>query len=337
MIKRNKKTDIVFAGNLIVDHIKEIITLPNRSELTKILSVRNSTGGAVCNSGIDLAILDKSIKISAVGIVGDDNDGDFVINELKKYDIDTSNIKKQGITAFTDVFAEKSTNARTFMYYGGASDEFDVDTIDVDNLDCDIIHVGYLLLMDKLDSFDDEYGTRLARLLSKIQKKGIKTSIDIVSEDGNRFEQVVIPALKYLDYLTINEIEAEKTTGIALRNADGEIIYDNMSLVLNKLFDLGVKERVIIHYPEGASGLDKTGEYARVFSNKLPKGYIVGSVGAGDAFCAGTLLGALKKADIKTALTYGTASAQISLKDSSASGGMRCLEETLNEYYSMRK
>ncbi len=337
MMNTNKKTDIVFAGNLIVDHIKEIETLPNRGELTKIIEVRNSTGGAVCNSGIDLAILDKSLKISAIGIVGDDKDGDIVINALNKYDIDTSLIKRQGTTAFTDVFAERSKGTRTFMYYGGASDEFNIDTIDVDELDCKIIHIGYLLLMDKLDSFDVEFGTRLARLLCSIQKKGIKTSVDIVSEDGNRFEKVVIPALKYLDYLTINEIEAEKTTGIKLRNDNGDMIYSNIKSVLSKLLDMGVKERVIIHFPEGAYGLDKSGDYAEVKSNVLPKGYVVGSVGAGDAFCSGTLLAALKNLDVKTALLYGTASAQVSLRDSSASGSMCSIEDALKEYKLFQK
>lgn len=67
---------IVFAGNLIVDHIKCIEALPPRGELAKILHVYRSTGGCVCNTGIDLAILDPELAIGAVGVVGRDADGD---------------------------------------------------------------------------------------------------------------------------------------------------------------------------------------------------------------------------------------------------------------------
>ena len=51
----------------------------------------------------------------------------------------------------------------------------------------------------------------------------------------------------------------------------------------------GVKEKVIIHCPEKAFCLDKSGKETIVPSHKLPKGFIKGSVGAGDAFCAGSL------------------------------------------------
>ena len=52
---------------------------------------------------------------------------------------------------------------------------------------------------------------------------------------------------------------------------------------------LGVKEKVIIHCPEKGYALDKNGIITAVPSVKLPKGFIQGSVGAGDAFCAGCL------------------------------------------------
>ena len=324
---------ITFAGNLIVDHLKEIDVLPGRSELAQIHKVGSSTGGCVCNTGMDFAILDPTIPVNAIGVVGDDADGQTVITQLQKYGIKTDDIKiRKGVgTAFTDVYAETSNKARTFFYYGGANDTFDIDDIDIDKLDCKIFHIGYLLLLNTFDEFDQEYGTRLAKLLSKIQAKGIKTSIDIVSENSDRFAKILLPAVKYTDYLIINEMESGRSVGVNPRNEDESLNKDNVKIILQKLFENGVGEWVIIHCPEGAYGLTKTGEYQEIASKKLPKGYIVGTVGAGDAFCAGTLLGAYKGLNIKDAMEYGTAAAQTALKSADATGSMTTIEKALEE------
>ena len=58
--------------------------------------------------------------------------------------------------------------------------------------------IGYILLLPALDAPDDEYGAKMARLLHRAQKQGLKTSIDVVSESGDRFAKLVTPALKYV-------------------------------------------------------------------------------------------------------------------------------------------
>lgn len=94
-------------------------------------------------------------------------------------------------------------------YLGSSNKSFGIKDVDVDNLDCKIFHIGYILLLDELDESDDEYGTKMAILLDVVQKKGIKTSIDAVSEEGDRFNEKIIPALKYCDYAIMNEIELQ--------------------------------------------------------------------------------------------------------------------------------
>ena len=305
---------IAFAGSMIVDHIREIDVLPGRSELAKVLAIQNATGGCVCNTGADLAILDPTVPVMAVGIVGEDADGDLVLQTLKSRGVDTSRVLRRGTTSFTDVFAERSNGCRTFFQYGGACDTFDVADVDFPHLDCSIFHIGYLLLLNRLDEEEPEYGTRMAEMLARVKACGVKTSIDVVSENSDRFAKIVAPALKYVDYLTFNEIEAGKTVGIELRRPDGSLAEDRIEDVLRKLFVIGTGEWVIIHCPEGAFGLSRNGTYAVERSKALPKGYKVGSVGAGDAFCAGVLLAAYRGLSIGEALVYGNASAQVSLR-----------------------
>ena len=323
---------IAFAGSMIVDHIREIDVLPGRSELAKVRAIQNATGGCVCNTGMDLAILDPSVPVMAVGVVGEDPDGDLVLNTLRGSGVDTSRVLRRGATSFTDVFAERSNGCRTFFQYGGACDTFDVTDVDFPHLDCAIFHIGYLLLLNRLDEEEPEYGTRMAEMLARVQACGVKTSIDVVSENSDRFARIVAPALKYVDYLTFNEIEAGKTVGVELRRPDGSLAEERIEEVLRKLFVIGTGEWVIIHCPEGAFGLSRNGTYAVERSKALPKGYKVGSVGAGDAFCAGVLLAAYRGLSIGEALVYGNASAQVSLRHASASGGMVTMEEALAEY-----
>ena len=124
-------------------------------------------------------------------------------------------------TAFTDVMTIDSTGERTFFNMRGACSELTADSVDVDALDCDIFHLGYLLLLDGLDRENSEFGTEAARLLSRVQAKGIKTSIDVVSEQSDRFERLVRPALKYCDYVVINEIEGGRVAGISPHSESG--------------------------------------------------------------------------------------------------------------------
>ncbi len=327
-----KREGMTLAGSLILDHIKTIETLPNRSDLVKIISVENNVGGLVCNTGIDIRCLDENIRVDACGVLGDDGDGDFIIKELQKYGINTDQIKKRGGTSFTDVFAEKSTGCRTFFQYGGADDLFCLEDVEVDKITSKIFHLGYFLLMEKLDAEDEEYGCKGARLLANLQKSGCLTSIDTISENSDRFKKVIIPALKYVDYLFINELEASRITDIPLEVVDNKIDQDKVRQVLNKLFEMGVGKRVIIHASCGAYGMDKDGTYCFESSRKLPKGFIVGTVGAGDAFCAGALVASYKELSLKDCLLYGNAAAMMALTTASATGGVIPVEKAIEKY-----
>ena len=88
----NKK-GIAVAGNMIVDIIYRVQGLPNPGELTTVLEgFSRSSGGALCNVIADLAKLDPSIPLTAVGRLGTDTEGDFILSLLKNY----KNINKIG-------------------------------------------------------------------------------------------------------------------------------------------------------------------------------------------------------------------------------------------------
>jgi sugar/nucleoside kinase (ribokinase family) len=332
------KKGIAVAGNMIVDLLYPIAGMPAPGELTTVVAdVSRSTGGCVCNDIVDLAKLDPELPLVALGRIGDDAEGQFVVDTLSAYkNIDLSHVVKGGVNAYTIVMADEITKQRTFFVGRGSGALFCEEDIPWDKLNVDILHAGYILLLDTLDSEDPEYGTKMARLLHTAQKHGIKTSIDVVSEAGDRFVRIVRPALKYTDYCVINEVEASATTGIALRTEEGELIRENMLPALQKMKELGVSTWAVIHCPEIGFGLDENNNYVEVPSLKLPKGYIAGTVGAGDAFCAGVLYAAWKGESLKSAIELGTASAVCSLSEANATDGMRTEAEARELYASMR-
>ena len=332
------KKGIAVAGNMIVDLLYPVSGFPRPGELVTITGdVSRASGGCLCNDIIDLATLDPNLPLTALGRVGDDEAGDFVLEKLRaRLNIDLSQVKRGGTTSFTLVMADEISKQRTFYQCRGANAQFCEADIDWDALDADLLHIGYILLLDALDAPDDEYGTKMARLLHTAQSKGIKTSIDVVSEAGERFRTIVAPALKYADYCVINEIEAQGTTGVALTDDEGRLIRENIPKALKALKDLGVARWAVIHCPQGGFGTDEDRNYVEIPGLKLPKGYIKGSVGAGDAFCSGVLYAAWKGLSLAEGIELGTAAAACSLSEPGATEGMRNYEDTMALYNALK-
>jgi sugar/nucleoside kinase (ribokinase family) len=86
---------------------------------------------------------------------------------------------------------------------------------------------------------------------------------------------------------------------------------------------------VVIHFPEGAFARTRKGEDFWQASLKLPAGYIGGTAGAGDAFCAGVLLGLHEEWDLQKCLLTGVSIAAASLSDPTCTAGVKSLGSSL--------
>ena len=302
------KSGIAVAGSILVDEINEISAYPHAGELTKIKSVQKSVGGCVPNVAIDLKRLCPNLVVKAVGKVGADENGEYVKEVLSQNGVDVENVSIGAEkTSFTQVMSVTG-GQRTFFTYAGASADFGENDITMSALSVKMLHLGYFLLLDKIDNGDGE------KILKSAQEAGIKTSIDLVSENSDRYA-LVVPCLKYVDNLIINEVEAGKICGIDPRE-------ENLPEIAKTLKYMGVRERVIIHTPDlGICYSDKG--VSMVHSYKLPNGYIQGTTGAGDAFCAGALLGIHEEASDMDILNMATVAATGALSTADATSGLK--------------
>lgn len=313
----------VSAGSWLVDSVKMIEKYPAPGNLITIESVQVGLGGCAHNVLVDLAKMDTGLPLYAGGCIGDDDNGRYVLAEIEKNKIDGRNMTviPGELTAYTDVMAEKGGRSRTYFHYRGANAALDICHLSSIDTNARIFHLGYLLLLDKLDEFDPEYGVRAARALDMLQKKGYKTSVDVVSEESDRFAKIVQPCLSYIDYLIINEIEAAQCANIPIRMADGSYTLERVKEAAAFLLNKGVGSQVTIHFPEGGYTIHKKGEEAFVPSYKIVPENIVSTVGAGDAFCAGMLYAIHEDYPIEQALRFANASALFNLSDATCTGG----------------
>jgi len=324
-----EKYGIAVAGNLLNDIVKMINFYPKTGMLSNILSISRAVGGCVPNVGIDLAVMDRNLPVTAIGRIGDDESGKYVLSELSKNGIDTRDVivSRGASTGFSDVMTVQGTGERTFFHHRGANNEFCPTDVNISSLNCKMLHIGYILLLDAFDESDEEYGTVMARFLKDVQAAGIKTSIDVVSDANGNFAGKVIPALKYTNNAIMNEIEGCAVIGIAPRDENGKIIIDNVRKAMEDMLAFGVSERVIIHCPEAGFILNKNGEFTAVPSLKLEKGYIKGTVGAGDAFCAGCLYGIYNGMSDREILEFASGAAAFNLASEDSVSGMRSKDE----------
>jgi sugar/nucleoside kinase (ribokinase family) len=322
---------LIAGGNWIIDHVKVVDVFPQREQLANILSQSQGTGGAPYNVLIDLARCSAPFPLLGAGLVGDDADGALILEDCRKHQIDVRGLQttRQAATSYTDVMTEKSNGRRTFFHYRGANALWRGEGIDFARTKAKILHLGYLLLLDALDAPDVKYGTKSGRWLAAAQEAGLKTSVDLVSEDSDRFKTIVTPALKYVDYLIINELEAGKVAGFKTRDAAGKIDTVALRHAAGALLQLGVRELIVVHFPEGAFARTRRGEDFWQSSVKLPDKLILGTAGAGDAFAAGVLLGLHEEWPLPRCLETGVCLATACLTDPTCTGGIKSLAAAL--------
>lgn len=327
---------IISAGNWLSDTIKFIGHYPAVGNLVTIEKIDQGFGGCAHNVLADLARMQTGIPLYAGGCVGKDALGDEIFSTCEKLGINADGMcRVDAATSYTDVMADMSNGTRTFFHHRGANALFGPEHVEKITAEAKIFHLGYLLLLDRMDAKDEEYGIVAARALDCLQKRGYKTSVDVVSEEGDRFREVILPCLPYMDYFIVNEVEAGACVGHNLRDADGNIVLNEVKAAANFLMENGVKEAVVIHFPEGGYGLRKSGEVCFVPSFRVEPKDIVSSVGAGDAFCAAMLYALHEELPLEKALRVANAAARFNLFSATSTDGAPTvaeIEEFLSEH-----
>jgi len=320
-----ERKGITIAGNILADIVKNIDRYPEIGMLTSIRDISRAVGGCAPNTAIDLAKIDRSIPLSVLGKIGDDENGRYVLSQFNHYNINCAgvSVSEDKPTSFSDVMNLPS-GERTFFHARGANEVFSPADIDLSSLNSVILHIGYILLLDQFDQDDAEYGTVMARFLHDVQEQGIKTSVDVVSECTGDYKAKILPALKYCNYIILNEIESSMLTDLPPYDADGRVNVENIRKTMEYMASCGVRDKIIVHCKSAGFCYDvASGAFTVVPSLNIPSEEIKGSVGAGDAFCAGCLYGLYTHMGDQEILEFASAAAACNLFADNSVDGMR--------------
>ena len=330
-MKENIGMGILAGGNWIIDNVKIVDVYPKEDKLANILKESNSNGGAPYSVLKAISKMGFQFPLTGIGAIGDDERGDYILNECQKLNIDSSQIIKvqNSNTSYTDVMTVLGTGRRTFFHSRGANAHLDQSYFSFSGHKSKIFHLGYLLLLDRLDAIGSDGLTGAAKVLRDAKQSGLITSADLVSEQSERFKTIIPLALQYVDILFVNEFEAGMLTDIEICDEEGECSIVNAYQAADAILNAGVQRWVIIHFPKGAIALNKSGEKLFQPSVKMPVEKIKGSVGAGDAFAAGVLAGVHQDWTMAKCLLLGVNVAAASLMDASSSESIVPWQECL--------
>lgn len=324
------RNGLLAGGNFIIDTVKIIDKYPEQDALANITDRSDSNGGSPFNILLDLAKLNADFPLEAVGLLGEDALGKMALSMCEKAGIKTDLLRLTPLvdTSFTDVMSVKDDGRRTFFHYRGANALLDVHHFDLEKSSARIFHIGYALLLDKLDELRPDGSTGMAELLNKASALGFETSLDLVSESSDRFAKVITPSLPHCDYVFMNEYEAQKITGLPIDLHNDRPTLDSLEKMGKLVLALGVKQWVIIHHPKLVIAVGHNGTVLQP-SVAMPTSHIKGAVGAGDALAAGVLLGLHNRLDMQICLNYGVCAAASCLLAPTTSDGILPLPDAL--------
>ena len=317
-------------GNWIIDYVKLIDTWPPQDALATIVGQSWGNGGAPYNVLKDLAKLGASFPLEAVGLVGNDASGRLINDDCRAHGIDITQLRftTAAPTSYTDVMTVKSTGRRTFFHQRGANAFLAPEDFDFTQTRAKLFHLGYALLLDTLDAAGSDGAPRLTQVMAKAQARGLTTSLDCVSDNSDRFRAIVTPVLPHVDLLFANDYEAEKLTGLSLRNG-AKLERRAAEQAAQSLVRIGVREWAVIHFPEGTCACSVSGDTLWQPSVDVPPEKIAGSAGAGDAFAAGVLYGIHEDWPMAHSLRLGVCAAAASLYQPTCSESVRPVNDCL--------
>ena len=138
-----------------------------------------------------------------------------------------------------------STGRRTFFHERGANAELDVENFDFSQTKAKIFSLGYLMLLDKLDTLAEDGSTGASTVLKAARAAGLITAVDAVSTPHPSFKEIAVASLKEADIFFVNELEAWWIVG-------HEVTLENLESAIRDIAKMGSPGTVVIHMPQGA-------------------------------------------------------------------------------------
>lgn len=229
------------------------------------------------------------LKVQAVGGVGNDLMGDWVLRRYADFGVDTEMMQRcQEFSTSSSIVTTRPDGQRPALHKRGATAGFFVEDEQIDRvLDTTILHIGGVGLMDAMDK------GRNVELLEEARKRKIVTTLDVFASTSDDLK-LLRPLLAHTDYFMPSEEEAIALSGLS-----------DLEDVSRFLLDQGVGAVVMTLGANGAMYRDQKGRKFDIPAYEID---VVCTCGCGDAFNAGFATGLHLGRSIEDCIRFGQAS-----------------------------
>ncbi len=268
------------------------------------LAVSGAAGGAA------IAAAKMGLKTRAVGGLGDDLMGEWVLRRLRDFKIDTQLIqRKKGWRTSSSIVTTRRDGSRPALHMKGATGMFKVARKDFAKVtQAKVVHFGGVGLMDAMD------GKMNAALAKQAKAAGCVTTVDIFA--GSQADLPDVDAvLPHTDYFLPSIEEAEALSG-----------YRDVESASQFFHDRGVTCCVFTMGGDGAYYSHVNGTRFRVPAFKVE---VKCSCGCGDTFNAGFAVGLVKGMDPETTVRFAQATSALNATGLGTQAGVRSFAHTL--------
>ncbi len=298
---------VLCAGNLTKDILVWPVDEIVFNTTVWVEDITTSIGGNGANTAYAIARLGGRVRL--VGLVGQDQDGDEVLDKLRSAGVDVRVDRGELPTPVT-VVVVRSDGARSFLHRPGASRqafatplEFAPELIE----GCSHFHLANPFSMP-------EMRTQAGATLRRAREAGLTTSLDTGWDAWGHWLDVISPCLPYVDILLANEGEAQRLSGHADPGSAAAFFRDH-----------GVGGTIIKLGAQGCAVFDGEGEV------RVP-GFVVKAVdttGAGDCFSGAYLVGLQSGMSSRDAARFANGAGALNVQRPGATTGLLGYQSTL--------
>lgn len=335
-----KRQGFITAGTWCLDYNLTIPAWPEEESATPILAMTKQGGGSGCNFAVDMRRLAPEIPVATIALCGDDDDGRILRGVATEHGIDISryHVDPALVTHSVMAFTARNNGKRTHIYQAASSAHLSPEHFDFTGCDAWMLHLGLPGTHALLDAPWGEDVNGWVTILKKARAAGLKINMEVMSIPLEEMRRLLLPCLPYLDFLVVNDYEAEALSGRS-RKVGTVPSPDDTVAALSDLLGLGSMETVAAHFPGGAVAVERSGAVHSHPSVNVPKEAVAGTNGAGDAFAAGFFCGLYRGRPLAECLAWGHASAAASLRSVDTYSSVMPIEDCLDlaEQYGWRE
>jgi len=306
--------DVLCVGSATVDTfltIEQPFSSLKLGDKVLVKSVDKRSGGGATNAASALSKL--GLKVKTATKVGDDDDGNFILKELKTDQIENiCRIRSRQQTDLATVISSTKERDRIILVHKGASTDLSAQDLQSSKINCSWIYLATLTGKSQQTAFE---------IATIAKKKDINLLFNPSLYLAQKGKKQLSPILHNTAALVLNKEEAQ-----ALLKTSSS----NFEYLLKELQKCGPQIVIVTDGRKGLYALYKRTMYSLT---KTPDVKIVHTAGAGDAFTSGFLAGLIKNYSFDDALRLGQVNASSVIQHVGAKVG----QLTENEAKTMMK